>query len=206
MWNKLRLFFNLAPIKEIYIFEDGKDAKKATGLQIWDTMFKEAIKLVMNKHLDDIEFWRNISSLREQSKSQLQELLQHQLPNADKKENVEYQAILSGLSQNLSDIKLEQSHTTKKSLENQAMLSDMKVGQNQTTNKHIEQLKMLSEIKLEQSQTTKKSLEHQAMLSELSQNVSDLRSELSQISELLLEIMKNGKYLLEKQQDASDPK
>ena len=129
--NKIKKFFNQAQHKEIYIFEDGKSEKQKTGLQISDKLFKEAIKFVMNKHLRDIGFWKNISSLREKSKSQLQALQHH--PNVAKKENVEQQTMLSELSQTVSDIKLEQSQTTKELLEELKLLKSLLLETKQNT-------------------------------------------------------------------------
>ena len=99
--------------------------------QISDQLFKGAIKFVMNKHLSDIGFWKNISSLREKSKSQLQALQHH--PNVAKKENVEQQTMLSELSQTVSDIKLEQSQTTKELLEELKLLKSLLLETKQNT-------------------------------------------------------------------------
>ena len=146
--NKIKKFFNRAQLKEIYIFEDGKSDKKATGLHISDKLFKEAIKFVMDKHLKDIEFWKNISSLREKSKSELQALQHH--PKVAKKENMENQTLLPDLSQTVSDIKLEQSKTTQ-------TLSDIKLEQsqqNQTNKALLEELKLLKSLLLEAKQNT----------------------------------------------------
>ena len=129
--NKIKKFFNQAQHKEIYKFEDGKREKETTGLQISDKLFKGAIKFVMNKHLSDIGFWKNISSLREKSKSQLQALQHH--PNVAKKENVEQQTMLSELSQTVSDIKLEQSQTTKELLEELKLLKSLLLETKQNT-------------------------------------------------------------------------
>ena len=156
--------------------EDGKSEKETTGLQISDKLFKGAIKFVMNKHLSDIGFWKNISSLREKSKSQLQALQHH--PNVAKKENVEHQTMLSELNQNVTDLKSEFSQTSQ-------TVSDLRSDLGQSN-------QMVSELKLELSQS--------------SQVVSGLKSELTQTTELLLEVLKNQKCFMEKQQSNSDAK
>ena len=75
MTNKLRRFFKLDSLREVYKFEDGKENLEPTGMQISDTLFKETMEFVMDKHLKDMDFLKDVSNIREQSKSQLQAIL-----------------------------------------------------------------------------------------------------------------------------------
>ena len=74
--NKFRRFFKLDSLREVYKFEDGKENLEPTGMQISDTLFKETMEFVMNKHLKDMDFLKEVSNIRENSKNQLQAILQ----------------------------------------------------------------------------------------------------------------------------------
>ena len=88
MMNKIRKFFKMDLLKELYIFEDGKQYLTSTGMEISESLFNETIEFILNKNLKDIEFWKTISSLREQSKWQLQEVLNQNVSKGTKKSHL----------------------------------------------------------------------------------------------------------------------
>ena len=136
MKNKVRRFFHLDQLRELYIFEDGKQHLKGTGMQIPDTLFIEAMKFVRNKQLNDIEFWKTISSLREQTKLQLNGVFDQSHSKVAKKNDLELQTLnhkLSEIKGIVSDIRSEH---------NQA-IEEMKSEQNQAIEALLEKLKNL---------------------------------------------------------------
>jgi len=124
--NRIRRFFHLDQLRELYIFEDGKQHLKGTGMQIPDTLFKEAMKFVRNKQLNDIEFWKNISSLREQTKLQLNSVFDQTHSKVAKKNDLELQTLnhkLSEIKSVVSDMRSEQNKAIEymRSEQNQAI-------------------------------------------------------------------------------------
>ena len=119
-------------LKELYIYEDGKQYLTSTGMQISESLFKEAMKFVTNKNLRDIDFKRDISRLREKSKWQLQNVLHinfgkvskvdklrtmssTEVPKNDTMEECQnYVSSLEKLSDSVFAIRSEQSQTTEK--------------------------------------------------------------------------------------------
>ena len=116
-------------LKELYMYEEGKQNLSTTGMDITEILFKEAKKFVTNKNLSDIEFKREISHLREKSKWELQNVLHinmEKVGKADKmvrrmsstdipkSEAMEYQNLVSSLENSVFKIGSEQSKTTEK--------------------------------------------------------------------------------------------
>ena len=103
-------------------------------MQIPDTLFKEAMKFVRNKQLNDIEFWKNISSLREQTKLQLNGVFDQTHSKVAKKNDLELQTLnhkLSEIKSVVSDMRSEQNKA----------IEDMRSEQNQAIEALLEKLK-----------------------------------------------------------------
>ena len=105
------------PYRDLYFYEDGKPVQETMNMTILDSLFKETMELVMVKQSQDIEFFRNISRLREHSKRKLQDTLRRQ---NDEDKTEEYRKLsdkLDAFTDRLTEQNNEQDATLKDILE-----------------------------------------------------------------------------------------